>query len=116
MRSSTVNDPSDLERYARLKVDIPAVLAAKNPFPRIEAWTREYLLLTAKTQQNCSLIVISFAVESGNTSNLERWQGLLFGSASPQALARFEQQTLFGAAVFAANPVLLERAGNASLI
>jgi hypothetical protein len=26
---STINDPRDLERYARLKVDIPAVLAAR---------------------------------------------------------------------------------------
>ena len=66
----------------------------------------EYMQLTAKTKEHFFHFFGRLAVQTGNPSHLERARGLLFGSASPQALARFDQETLVGSAILAANPVL----------
>jgi hypothetical protein len=114
-RPSTVNDPLDFADFAALKGEIDGVPAAKPMWPRTEAWIGRYVKVTAETKPNPLSYASPVLVISANTCELERHQGILFGSNSPQAMASMRPDTLIGVGLFAANPCLWERVGQCAL-
>jgi hypothetical protein len=114
-RPSTANDPLDFVEFAALKGEIDGVLTAKDMWPRTEAWIGRFVKVTAKTKPNLFCYASPVLVISANTCDLERHQGILFGSKSPQAMASLRPDTLIGVGLFAANPCLSERVGQCAV-